>query len=205
MRSTTAMMLAPGWRWTFTMTAGWRSIHAACCEFSAASTMVATSEARTGGAVAIGDDDRLVVGAREQLVVGVDGVRLARAVERALGLVDVGGGESGAQVFKAEVVSGELRGIGLDAHGGLLAAGDGDQADAGDLRNLLREVGVGGVLDLVQRQRVGGERQRHDRRVGGVHLAVDGRVGQVGGQEAVGRVDGRLHFLLGHVDVLRRG
>ncbi len=47
MRSTTAMMLAPGWRWMLTMTAGWRSIHAACCEFSAASTMVATSEART--------------------------------------------------------------------------------------------------------------------------------------------------------------
>ena len=47
MRSTTAMMLAPGWRWIFTMTAGVRSIQAACCEFSAASTMVATSEART--------------------------------------------------------------------------------------------------------------------------------------------------------------
>ena len=30
MRSTTAMMLAPGWRWMLTMTAGWRSIHAAC-------------------------------------------------------------------------------------------------------------------------------------------------------------------------------
>ena len=39
-------------------------------------------------------------------------------------------------------------------------------------------------------------------RVGRVHLAVDGRIGQVGGQKAVGRVDGRLHLLLGHVDVL---
>ena len=46
-----------------------------------------------GGAVAIGDDDGQVVGAGEKLVVGVDGVGLARAVERALGLVDVGGGE----------------------------------------------------------------------------------------------------------------
>ena len=82
-----------------------------------------------------------------------------------------------------------------------MAAGDGDQADAGDLGDLLREVGVGGVFDLVERQRVGGERQRHDGRVGGVDLAVDGRIGQVGGQEAVGGVDGRLHFLLGDVDV----
>ena len=46
------------------------------------------------------------------------------------------------------------------------------------------------------------KRQRHDGRVGGVHLAVDGRIGQIGGQKAVGRVDGRLHLLLGHVDVL---
>ena len=50
-------------------------------------------------------------------------------------------------------------------------------------------------------QRVGGERERHDGRVGGVDLAVDGRIGQVGGQEGVGGVDGGLHFLLGHVDV----
>ncbi len=163
---------------------------------------MATSEVRTGGAVAIGDDDGHVVGAGEQLVVGVDGVGLARAVEGALGLVDVGGGEGGAQVFKAEVVGGELRGIGLHANGWLLSAGDGDEADAGDLGDFLREVGVGGVFDLVERQRVGGQRQRHDRRVGGVDLAVDGRVGQVGGQEAVGGVDGRLDFLLGDVDVL---
>ena len=134
---------------------------------------MATSEARTARAVAIGDDDRLVVRARKQLVVGADGVRLARAVERALGLVDVGGGDGGAQIFKAQVVGGKLRGVGLDAHRGLLSAGDGDQADAGDLRDLLRQVGVGGVFDLVQRQRVGSERQRHDRRVGRIHLAVD--------------------------------
>ena len=163
--------------------------------------MVATSDVADGGAVAIGDDDGLVVGAREQLVVGVDGVGLARSVQRALGLVDVGGGDGGAQIFKAEVVGGKLRGIGLDADRGLLSAGDGDQADAGDLGDLLGEVGVGGVFDLVQRQRVGGERQRHDGRVGGIDLAVDGRIGQVGGQKAVGGVDGRLHFLLGDVDV----
>jgi hypothetical protein len=47
-RSTTAMMLAPGWRWMFRMTAGTRFIQAACFTFSAPSTTVATSRRRTG-------------------------------------------------------------------------------------------------------------------------------------------------------------
>ena len=48
MRSTTAMMLAPGCRWMFTRTAGVVSIHAACFTFSAASITRATSERWTG-------------------------------------------------------------------------------------------------------------------------------------------------------------
>ncbi len=54
---------------------------------------------------------------------------------------------------------------------------------------------------LSRGKRVGSERQRHDGRVGGVDLAVDGRIGQVSGQKAVGGIDGGLHFLLGDVDV----
>ena len=154
------------------------------------------------GAVAIGDYHGLVIAAGNKLVVGADGVRLAGAVESSLGLVHVGRRQCGAQVFEAEVVGGKLGGVGLDAHGGLLAAGDGDQSDAGDLGDLLGEVGVGGVLDLVQGQRVGVERQRHDGRVGWVHLAVDGWIGQICWQKAVGGVDGGLDFLLGHIDVL---
>ena len=154
------------------------------------------------GSIAIGHDHRLVIAAGKQLVVGADGVGLAIAVQRALGLVHVGRGQGGAQIFQAQVVGGQLRRIGLNAHRGLLPAGDRNQSHAGNLRNLLRQVGVGRVLDLVQRQRVGGQRQRHDGRVGGVHLAIDGRIGQIGGQKAGGRVDGRLHLLLGHVDVL---
>ena len=48
MRSTTSMMLAPGWRWMFTMTAGVAFIHAACLTFSAPSITSATSDSRTG-------------------------------------------------------------------------------------------------------------------------------------------------------------
>ena len=48
MRSTTLMMLAPGWRWMFTMTAGLSFIQAACFTFSAPSITSATSARRTG-------------------------------------------------------------------------------------------------------------------------------------------------------------
>ena len=47
-RSTTSMMLAPGWRWMLRMTAGTSFIQAAWRTFSAPSTTVATSESRTG-------------------------------------------------------------------------------------------------------------------------------------------------------------
>ena len=48
MRSTTWMMLAPGWRWTLTMTAGTWFIHAAWLMFSTSSTDLATSLSMTG-------------------------------------------------------------------------------------------------------------------------------------------------------------
>ncbi len=61
-----------------------------------------------GRAVAIGDDDVLVVVAGYKLIVGVDLVILARAVEVALGGVDAGGGERGAHVLQVDAVGGEL-------------------------------------------------------------------------------------------------
>ncbi len=43
-----------------------------------------------GRAIAIGDDERAVAVTGNELIVGVDGVGLMRAVERPLGLVNVG-------------------------------------------------------------------------------------------------------------------
>ena len=48
MLSTTAMTLAPGWRWTFTITACVAFIQAAIRLFSWPSSTVATSDSRTG-------------------------------------------------------------------------------------------------------------------------------------------------------------
>ncbi len=73
-------------------------------------------------------------------------------------------------------------------------------ANALDLRELLRQLLVGDALDLGERHGVGGERQRDDRRVGGIDLGVDRRRRQIGRQQTAGRVDRRLHFLLSHVE-----
>ena len=153
-----------------------------------------------GRAVPIGDDQLPVVVAREQLIVGVDRVRLRGALEVALRLVDVRLRDRGAHVFEADLVGGERRRVRLDPHRRLLPAAEAHQADPRELRDLLREAGVGEVLHLRQRQRVGGERERQDRRVGRVRLAVDRRVREVARQVRGGRVDRRLHLLLGDVD-----
>ena len=89
-----------------------------------------------------------------ELVVGGDRVVLPRAVDVALRLVDVGGDERAAHVLEAEARAGERLRIDLHAHRGLLPAVERDEADAGDLRDLLREDRVGEVVDLLERQRV---------------------------------------------------
>ena len=68
-----------------------------------------------------------------------------------------------AHVLQRDVLGDQLGRIELDADGGLLLAADGDLADAGDLADLLGELGVGVVVHLDQRQGVGGHRQQQDR------------------------------------------
>ena len=158
-----------------------------------------------GSAVAVRNDQRPVLAAAQKLIVGGDGEGTLRAVEGALGLIDVGRCDRAADVFEADPIGGESRRIGLHPHGWTLAAADADQAHARQLRDLLRQSGVREIFNAGQRQRLGGQRQRQHRRVRRIHLAVDGRIGQILGQVAEGRVDRRLHFLLGDVQVQGEG
>ena len=112
---------------------------------------------------------------RTELIVVVDGPGLVGAVEVALGLVDVGAAEGGAQRFQTQAVGGQRDGIRLHPHGGPLAAADAHQAHALELRNSLRHARFGQLFDLEQRHGLGGDRQRQNRRVGGIGLAVDRR------------------------------
>ena len=109
-----------------------------------------------GRAVFVGDDDVRVFLGGKDLVVRADGVGLPRAVETALGRVDVVLSQRGADVLQADAASGNGRRIDADAHGRFLIAFDGHETDAGDFAEFLREHGVGKVVDFFQRQRVGG-------------------------------------------------
>ena len=152
-------------------------------------------------AVAVRDDDGLIRLRARELIVGRDRVVLPLAVDVALRLVDVGGDERLAHVLDGEAGAGERGGIDLHADGGLLAAVEGDEADAGDLRDLLGEDGVRGVVDLRQRERRRRHREREYRRVGGVTLTVRRWDRQRRRQEIRGRVDRGLDVLLRCVDV----
>ncbi len=91
--------------------------------------------------------------------------------------------------------------IDLDADRRLLSAADEDLSHAVDLGDLLGQHGVGGVEHLRQRERLRGEGEDQDRRVGRVDLAVVGEAGQVGRQLGERGVDGGLHVARGAGDV----
>ncbi len=155
-------------------------------------------------AVLVGDHQVPVIVGALQLVIGVDGVGARRSVEIALGRVDVGVGDGGAEIVDVEAVGGERTRIGLDAHRRPLAAIDADEPDAGQLRDLLRQPRIGEVLDLVEGQRLGRQGERQDRRVGRIDLGIDRRRRQIGRKQIAGRIDRRLHFLLGDIEADRQ-
>ena len=150
--------------------------------------------------VLVGDNQRFVVARIPDLVVGVDGVGAHRAVEIALGRVDIGIAKRGAQVVDIKPIRRELADIGADPHRRPLAAADADKPDAGKLRDLLRQAGVDEVLHLRQRHRLRRQPQGQDRCVGRVYFGVDRRRRQVGRQQIARGIDRGLHFLLGDIE-----
>ena len=169
--------------------------------FSTPSVTSPTSDRCTARAVAIGDDQRLVVVGLVGLVVGVDLIALVADVDAALGAVRIGAGQRGAHVLEPDAVFVERLRDQLDAHRRQRAAADHDLADAFDLRELLRQHGRGGVVELAAGQRVGGQRQDQDRRVGRVDLAIGRIAAQAGRQVGARGVDRGLHVARGAVDV----
>jgi hypothetical protein len=168
---------------------------------STESTTSATSDKLDRGVVAVGDDEVAILVGLGRLVVGVDLVVEVVVLDRALGAVGVGGGERGADVLEADAVFEQRAGIELHPHRRQGAADDVDLADAVELRQpLLQHVG-GDVVHLPRGAGGRGHRQHHDRRVGGVDLAI-GRIGaQAGGRVGAGGVDRRLHVARRAVDV----
>ena len=124
-----------------------------------------------------------------------------RPVDGALRRVDRADGKLLAYVLEREVLGDQLGGIELNAYGGFLLAADRDLTDAWQLADLLGKHGVGDVIDLDQRQHVGGDGQQQDRRVRRVDLAIGRRGREIGRKLAGGGVDGRLDVVCRRVDV----
>src|SRR5208283_429614 len=154
-----------------------------------------------GRPAVVGNDYLLEIGGPEKLVVRLNLVVLLRAVEVPFRLVEAGLLEGRAHILEIYAVGGERRGIHAYANGWLLPAADADETHAGKLRNFLGEAGIREVLDLRQWNSLGGKRQRENRRVRRIRFAIDRRDRQIGRQIGLGRVDGRLYFLFGNVDV----
>ena len=110
-----------------------------------------------GCAVAISDDDAAVVLAGDELVVGVDLVVLAISVEIPLGRIHARLRDRGAQIFQINSVRRKRGGIGLDAHGRLLAAADANQPNVADLGNLGSQPRIHQIFHLGQWNRARGD------------------------------------------------
>jgi hypothetical protein len=136
------------------------------------------------------------------LIVGVEGVELPRAVERALRKIDVGAAEDVPHVFHAQSTRGERLRIDLDANGRLLLAADADLADARDLRDFRQQNVFCVSVHRRQRQGFRRQRQNQNRRVGRIHFPDRRRVRHVGRKVWARRVDRREHVDRSTIDGL---
>ena len=153
------MTLAPGWRWIGEDDRALLVVPAGDQVVLRPVDGLADIAHAHRRAVAVGEDQRVVVVGLEQLIVGVERVGLARAVERAFRQIDIGLADDVADVLEADTARGQRLGIDLNANGRLLLAADPDQADAGYLRDLLQQDVLGIGVDRGQRQGIGGQRR----------------------------------------------
>ena len=152
-------------------------------------------------AVAVGNDDVVPVLGVQHLVVGVDRVGAFLAVDVALGTIDRGDRDLVADILEREALGHQFRRIDLDADRRLLLAANRDLRHAGNLTDLLGELGVDGIADCGQRQGIGCRRQQQDRRIRRIDLSVGRRGRKVFRQLAAGAVDAGQHVIGGAVDV----
>ena len=113
-------------------------------------------------AVAVGDDQIAVRSRVARVVVGVDLVVQLVGFDRALGRIGIRVGDGGADVLQADAVLRQRKRIDLDPHRRQRAAVDVDAAHPVNLRQALRDHGIGGVVDLPLREHVGGHGDGHD-------------------------------------------
>ena len=153
------------------------------------------------GAIAVRDDERAVLRRGGRRVVDVDLVVVRGTVDRPFGGIGIGRGNRGPDVLEPDAVLEERLRVEVDPHRRQRAAADRHIADALDLQQLLLNDRRGGIVDRARAQRVGGEREDDDRRIGGIEGAVGRVLPQRPRQVLARRLDGGLDIALGAVDV----
>ena len=156
-------------------------------------------------AVLVRDHDLAVILRISDLIVGVDRVCDARAVERALRPILIRIADGRAQIVQIQTVGRHCPRVRHDAYGRPLAAADADDADSPDLGYLLRDARVCKVLHFREGHHFRSQPENQHRRIGGIDLGVDRRCGQILRQQVLGAADRRLHLLFGYVDRERQG
>ncbi len=152
-------------------------------------------------AISVSDHQIGVIVRVQQLIVGVQRIGLARAVERAFRQVDIGLAERRADVLQIDAARGKRLRIELHPHGGLLLAAEADEADARYLRNLLQQDVFRIGVHRGQRQAVRGQAEYEDRRIGRIDLADRRRVGNARRQKRTSGVDCRQRIADRSVDL----
>ena len=150
--------------------------------------------------VPVGQHQVEIIVGRLELVVGVDGRRAQRAVQRSFRLVDVGRHDCRAQFGHRQASRSQCLRIGLDANRRPLAALDRHKPDPGHLGKFLGDPRVDQIANLGQRHRCRRNRQGHHRRICRVDLVVNGWNRQIFRQQAEGSVDRGLDLLLRHIE-----
>src|ERR1700716_3630633 len=128
--------------------------------------------------VVIGDDQVGVLIGLEQLIVGIERVGLARAVERAFREIDVRLPEHRAHILEVDAARRQRLRIDLYADGRLLRTSRAHEADSGYLRDLLQQNILRIGADNGQRQAVRGDAEHQDRRVSRIDLPDQGWIRQ---------------------------
>ena len=138
---------------------------------------------------------------RRQAVARGQRLGQVRPVEGADRLADVGIADGGPHGIDRKPHGGESLWIDADPDRRLGGTVDRDLGHAVDLADLLRNHGVGGVVERRHGQGLGGQRQDEDRKGRRIGLAVDRQGREVAGQVGGGRVQRRLHVACRVVDV----
>ena len=140
-----------------------------------------------------GNNERLIfVGLKNLVGVGdVYGFFVVR--DRAFGQIGVRGLQRLAHGFQAHAVAIQLRGIYFHAHRRPRAAPHEYLANTFYLCQLLRQDGIGRVVNFCRRHVFGSQRQQQNGRVGGIHLAIGWLARKIRRQLTARRVDGGLH------------